>query len=68
MAAKTFNTIHNIRVSGIPEAVGETWEVSEAKVKAVIKEKLQIDVDIERAHRVEPVSYTHLTLPTKLEV
>ena len=44
---------NNIRVSGIPEAVGETWEVSEAKVKAVIKEKLQIDVDIERAHRVE---------------
>ena len=33
--------------------MGETWEVSEAKVKAVIKEKLQIDVDIERAHRVE---------------
>ena len=31
----------------------ETWEVLEAKVKAVIKEKLQIDVDIERAHRVE---------------
>ena len=44
---------NNIRVSGIPEAVGETWEVSEAKVKTVIKEKLQIDVDIERAHRVE---------------
>ena len=43
---------NNIRVSGIPEAVGETWEDSEAKVKAVIKEKLQIDVDIERAYRV----------------
>ena len=44
---------NNIRVSGIPEAEGETWDDSEAKVKAVIKEKLQIDVDIERAHRVE---------------
>lgn len=44
---------NNIRVSGIPEAEKESWEDSEAKVKAVIKEKLQIDVDIERAHRVD---------------
>ena len=44
---------NNIRVSGIPEAERESWEDSEAKVKAVIKEKLQINVDIERAHRVD---------------
>lgn len=43
---------NNIRVSGIPEAVGETWEMAETKVKEAIKEKLDMEVDIERAHRV----------------
>ena len=38
---------NNIRVFGIPESAGETWE------SAAIKEKLNIEVDIERAHRVE---------------
>ena len=33
--------------------VNETWEVAEAKVKQAIQEQLGIDVDIERAHRVE---------------
>lgn len=37
---------NNIRVFGIPES-------AETKVKDAIKEKLNIDVDIERAHRVE---------------
>ena len=44
---------NNIRVSGIPESPDETWEVAEAKVKQAIQEQLGIDVDIERAHRVE---------------
>ena len=44
---------NNIRVSGIPEEPGETWEKVEGKVKAAIKEKLDLDIDIERAHRVE---------------
>ena len=44
---------NNIRVFGIPESAGETWEMAETKVKDAIKEKLNIEVDIERAHRVE---------------
>ena len=42
-----------IRVSGIPESPNETWDVAEAKVKQAIQEQFGIDVDIERAHRVE---------------
>ena len=44
---------NNIRVSGIPESTSESWANAEAKVKEAIKEKLGMDVDIERAHRVE---------------
>lgn len=44
---------NNIRVRGIPESKGETWDQVETKLKAAIKTKLGMDVDIERAHRVE---------------
>ena len=44
---------NNIRVNGIPESDNETWEDAEVKVKRAIKEKLDQEVDIERAHRVE---------------
>ena len=44
---------NNIRVKGIPESEKETWEEVESKVKDAIKIKLDLEVDIERAHRVE---------------
>ena len=44
---------NNIRVNGIPESDNETWEDAEVKVKRAIKDNLGIEVDIERAHRVE---------------
>ena len=44
---------NNIRVFGIAESAGETWEMAETKVRDAIKEKLNIEVDIERAHRAE---------------
>ena len=44
---------NNIRVNGIPESDNETWEDAEVKVKRAIKDNLDIEVDIERAHRVE---------------
>ena len=47
------STRNNIRVFSIPESAGQTWESAETKVKDAIKEKLNIEVDIERAHRVE---------------
>ena len=31
----------------------DTWEIAEEKVKKAIREKLDMEVDIERAHRVE---------------
>lgn len=43
---------NNIRVNGIPESENENWDQAEEKVKAAIKTKLNIDVEIERVHRV----------------
>ena len=40
---------NNIRVSGIPESPGETWNHSENEVKEAIKSSL----GLERAHRVD---------------
>ena len=39
---------NNIRISGIPESSDETWEIAEEKVKKAIKEKLDLDIDIEQ--------------------
>ena len=46
---------NNLRLDGIPEVHGETWEVTESLVKDALKDKLEIteDICIERAHRVE---------------
>ena len=46
---------NNIRVDGIPEVHGETWETTELPVKEVLKDKLQMsdEIFVERAHRVE---------------
>ena len=46
---------NNIRVDGIPEVHGETWETTEPLVKEVLKDKLRMsdEIFIERAHRVE---------------
>ena len=43
---------NNLRIDGIKEQEGETWEISEAKAIKVFKEKLGVDKDImiERAH------------------
>ena len=35
---------NNIRVSGTPESVGETWEIAEDKAKNAIKEKLDVEI------------------------
>ena len=50
---------NNLRFDGITESVDETWEISEKKVKDLIKEKLQInqDVQIERAHRTRATQH-----------
>ena len=42
----------NIRVNGIPESPRETWEETEKKVVQTVRNKLGVDIDIERAHRV----------------
>ena len=45
---------NNIRVEGIPGSENEGWEVTEEKLRNVIKEELGIEsVDFERAHRVK---------------
>ena len=46
---------NNIRVDGIPEVHGETWETTELLVEEVLKDKLQMsdEIFIERAHGVE---------------
>ena len=46
---------NNLRIDGIEEEEGKTWEISEAKATKVFKEKLGIDKDvmIERALRTK---------------
>ena len=45
---------NNVRIDGIPEEDNETWEITEAKVKQVLKDELNLASapDVERAHRV----------------
>ena len=46
---------NNIRVVGVSEEKGETWEDCENKVLEILRDKLEIeDVTRERAHRVKP--------------
>ena len=45
---------NNIRVEGIPGSENEGWDVTEEKLKKVIKDELDIEnIVIERAHRVK---------------
>ena len=44
----------NIRIDGIKETKGETWNDSEEKVQDMLAQKLGLDgIEIERAHRVK---------------
>lgn len=45
---------NNLRIDGIEESPDETWETCENKIKDVIKEKLDIETDVEldRCHRM----------------
>ena len=45
---------NNIRIDGIQEEEGETWEISKEKATKVLKEKLGIEKErIEQAHRTK---------------
>ena len=49
---------NNIRIDGITEEPGETWEECERKVQRLFSKKLDLnDVVIERAHRVKVNSH-----------
>ena len=46
---------NNLRVDGVTEEKGETWEDSEKKVPEILSYKLEIEhVTIKGAHRVKP--------------
>ena len=46
---------NNVRVHGVTEEKGETWEDCENKVLEILRDEIEIeDVTIERAHRVKP--------------
>ena len=51
---------------------GMRWEISPNMIKAIAglstSYKLKASTDEDGRRKVEAVSYTHLTLPTKLEV
>ena len=50
-----YNRRNNIRISGLPEQPGETWEETTISVTKVLEEKLQLPpMKIERAHRTGP--------------
>ena len=46
---------NNLRIDGIKEEVGESWEDCEAEVEKLFREKLDIEdkIIIERAHRTK---------------
>ena len=46
---------NNLRIDGIKEGKGETWEMCETKIKNFFQERLEIhdDIIIERAHRTK---------------
>ena len=45
---------NNIRIEGIPGSENEEWDVTEEKLRKVIKDEVDIEnVVIERAHRVK---------------
>lgn len=48
---------NNIIINGIPETKRETWDDTEAKVRKLLAEKLEMDekkIEVERAHRTGP--------------
>ena len=46
---------NNIRVDGVTEEQGETWEDCENKLSEILRDKLEVaDVTIERAYGVKP--------------
>ena len=48
------NRRNNLRVDGIDENEGETWDQTEAKIQRLLKDKLYFNdtINIERAHRM----------------
>ena len=46
---------NNLRIDGVKESKGETWEQCEQKVKAIFNGQLRIEeeIEIDRAHRIE---------------
>ena len=45
---------NNLRIDGVVENVGETWEITVQKVKEIFRNNLNIDnhIEVDRAHRV----------------
>lgn len=51
-----YNRRNNIRITGIQEQPGETWEETAQNVSKLLEEKLQLpQMKLERAHRTGPV-------------
>ena len=50
---------NNLRIDGVAEENGETWDDCERKVKEIIMDKLELenDIIIERAHRTKKSKY-----------
>ena len=57
---------HNLRIDGIDEDPWEKWEVTEEKVKRLLRDKLEMDgIRFERVHRVgAPRSAAHSSSPS----
>ena len=45
---------NNLRIDGVVEHVGETWEITEQKVKDIFRDNLDIEkyIEVDRAHVV----------------
>ena len=56
---------NNLRIDGVAEENGETWDDCEQKVKEIIMDKLELenDIIIERAHRTKKSKYGNKDQP-----
>ena len=55
---------NNLRIDGVGESPREKWEVTEEKVRRILKDNLQMEnVQLERVHRVGPTTPPYPTGP-----
>ena len=58
----------NIRLDGVPESHQETWQQTHVKVEKILREKMDLDIKVDYAHRLKKIegNYGPRTIIAKL--